>query len=641
MIPNEDKKSSQSAPGKGRNPARGAEHAEVSEELGDFTTTPRVLSISLLATAIGALSAFVALALLRLIGLFTNLFFFGRWETSLVSPAGNHLGAFVVLVPIAGALIIGVMARYGSERIRGHGIPEAIEAILINASCVEPRVAFLKPLSSAISIGTGGPFGAEGPIIMTGGAFGSVIAQFFHLTSAERKTLLVAGAAGGMSATFASPVAAVLLAVELLLFEWKPRSMIPVALASAAAAAVRRYIIGIGPLFPAPAHPVFIGPKGLLGCVLVGVMAGALSALLTVSVYAAEDGFRKLPIHWMWWPAIGGLAIGLGGLVFPQALGVGYDTIGALVQGNVTEHVILGVLLVKWFIWSVSLGSGTSGGVLAPLLMMGGALGGLAAMILPSEGAGFWPLVSMGAILGGTMRSPFTGVVFTLELTHDVNVLLPLLVATTVAHGFTVLTLRRSILTEKVARRGYHLSREYAVDPLEIIFVRDVMRSNIVALPADITLHALAELIKTDHRRSQRLLPIVDADRHLIGVLTRSDVRKLMEETAGENHVRLIGQLARANPVEAYPDEPLRVVVYRMAEKGVTRMPVVENKGSRRLLGVVSLDDLLKARVRDLEDERRRKRVLPLRLIFPKRVRRSNGSPSISPPHREPGDGHD
>jgi len=638
LIPNEDKKSSQSAPGKGRNPARGAEHAEVSEELGDFTTTPRVLSISLLATAIGALSAFVALALLRLIGLFTNLFFFGRWETSLVSPAGNHLGAFVVLVPIAGALIIGVMARYGSERIRGHGIPEAIEAILINASCVEPRVAFLKPLSSAISIGTGGPFGAEGPIIMTGGAFGSVIAQFFHLTSAERKTLLVAGAAGGMSATFASPVAAVLLAVELLLFEWKPRSMIPVALASAAAAAVRRYIIGIGPLFPAPAHPVFIGPKGLLGCVLVGVMAGALSALLTVSVYAAEDGFRKLPIHWMWWPAIGGLAIGLGGLVFPQALGVGYDTIGALVQGNVTEHVILGVLLVKWFIWSVSLGSGTSGGVLAPLLMMGGALGGLAAMILPSEGAGFWPLVSMGAILGGTMRSPFTGVVFTLELTHDVNVLLPLLVATTVAHGFTVLTLRRSILTEKVARRGYHLSREYAVDPLEIIFVREVMRSNIVALPADITLHALAELIKTDHRRSQRLLPIVDADRHLIGVLTRSDVRKLMEETAGENDVRPIGQLARANPVEAYLDEPLRVVVYRMAEQGVTRMPVVENKGSRRLLGVVSLDDLLKARVRDLEDERRRKRVLP---VFPKGVRRSNGSPSISPPHREPGDGRD
>src|SRR6516165_8735935 len=256
--------------------------------LGDFTTTRRLLPISALALAIGVVASFVALALLRLIGLFTNLFYFGRWSTGLVSPAGNHLGIFSVLVPIGGAVIIGLMARYGSERIRGHGIPEAIEAILINGSCVEPKVALLKPISSAISIGSGGPFGAEGPIIMTGGAFGSMIAQLFHLTSAERKTLLVAGAAGGMSATFASPVAAVLLAVELLLFEWKPRSVIPVALASAVAAVLRRYVLGLGPLFPVPPHPVSIGPEGLLGCVVVGLLAGALSALLTIMVYASE-----------------------------------------------------------------------------------------------------------------------------------------------------------------------------------------------------------------------------------------------------------------------------------------------------------------------------------------------------------------
>ena len=260
--------------------------------------------------------------------------------------------------------------------------------------------------------------------------------------------------------------------------------MIPVALASAMAAVLRRYILGFGPLFPVPEHPLFIGPKGLLGCVLVGLLAGVLSALLTLSVYAAEDAFQHLPIHWMWWPAIGGLAIGVGGLIFPQALGVGYDTIGALLQGSVTTHVILGVLLVKWFIWAVSLGSGTSGGVLAPLLMMGGALGGLEAMFLPNEGAGFWPLISMGAILGGTMRSPFTSIVFAFELTHDANVFLPLLVGSVIAHAFTVLTLKRSILTEKVARRGFHLSREYAVDPLEILFVREVMRTNIVVLPA-------------------------------------------------------------------------------------------------------------------------------------------------------------
>src|SRR5437660_4551622 len=272
----------------------------------------------------------------------------------MVSPISNHLGVYSVLVPVAGALIIGVMARYGSERIRGHGIPEAIEAILINGSRVEPKVALLKPLSSAISIGSGGPFGAEGPIIMTGGAFGSLIAQFFHLTASERKTLLVSGAAAGMSATFAAPVASVMLAVELLLFEWKPRSAIPVALASVSAAVVRRHILGFGPLFPVPMHPADIGAAGMMGCLIVGLLAGALSALLTFAVYASEDAFHRLPIHWMWWPAIGGLVVGLGGLIFPQALGVGYSTIGDLLKGNVTVEVILGILLVKSIIWAIS-----------------------------------------------------------------------------------------------------------------------------------------------------------------------------------------------------------------------------------------------------------------------------------------------
>ena len=585
-------------------------------ELGDFSTTLRVLPISALAVLIGALCAFVALALLRLIGLFTNLFYFGRWNTALVSPTENHLGWLGVLVPIGGAFLIGIMARYGSERIRGHGIPEAIEAILINGSRVEPKVAFLKPLSSAISIGSGGPFGAEGPIIMTGGAFGSMIAQLFHLTSAERKTLLVAGAAGGMSATFASPVAAVLLAVELLLFEWKPRSLIPVALASAVAAVLRRYILGFGPLFPVPVHPLHIGPVGLLGCALAGLLAGALSALLTVSVYAAEDAFQKLPIHWMWWPMLGGLAIGLGGLIFPQALGVGYDTIGALLAGTVTTKVILGVLIVKWFIWAVSLGSGTSGGVLAPLLMMGGALGGLEAMFLPNEGAGFWPLISMGAILGGTMRSPFTSIVFAFELTHDANVFLPLLVGSVIAHAFTVLTLKRSILTEKVARRGYHLSREYAVDPLEILFVREVMRAKVAALPAASTVAEVQQSLRADGRQAQRLLPVVDSKRLLIGVLTRGDLHKHLQQKGDATLARPLCELVRRETVEAFPDEPLRFVVYRMAEKGITRLPVVDRE-TRKFLGLVSLDDLLKARTRHLEEERRREQVLNLRFFLP------------------------
>jgi len=588
----------------------------VLSELGDFTATPRVLTISAIAIGIGFVASYVALALLRLIGLFTNLFFYQRWSTDLVSPAGNTLGWMALVVPVVGGIIIGLMARYGSDRIRGHGIPEAIEAILINGSRVEPKVAVLKPISAAISIGSGGPFGAEGPIILTGGAIGSLIAQFFHLTSAERKTLLVAGAAAGMSATFAAPVASVLLAVELLLFEWKPRSMVPVALASATAAASRRYVLGLGPIFPVTPHPLYIGPEGLAACVAAGVLAGALSVLLTQAVYAAEDGFLKLPIHWMWWPAIGGVVIGAGGLVFPQALGVGYDTIANLLQGTVTTRVILGVLIVKSIIWSFSLGSGTSGGVLAPLLMMGGALGGLEAMVFPAEGAGFWPLVSMGAILGGTMRSPFTGVVFALELTHDVNMLLPLLVAVTIAHGFTVLVLERSILTEKVARRGYHLSREYSVDPLEILFTREVMRSNIVALPAGAPYDTLVESLRVDPAKGpQHLYPVVDADLQVIGVVTRMDLQRLVEAAPG-NGVRQLAEVLRAEPIFAHPDEPLRVIVHRMADTGLTRFPVVERGDGRRLLGMIALDDLLKARVRNLEAERRRERVLRVRFPF-------------------------
>jgi CIC family chloride channel protein len=592
-----------------------------SNGLGDFTATARIVPISLLAIGIGILSTFVASALLRLIAFFTNLFYYGRVSTVLVSPAGNHLGWLSIFVPVGGGLIIGFMAYYGSERIRGHGIPEALESILINGSKVQPRLAILKPISSAISIGSGGPFGAEGPIIMTGGAIGSVISQLFHLTAAERKTLLVAGAAAGMSATFATPIAAVLLAVELLLFEWKPRSAIPVALASATAGAARRYILGLGPLFPVPQHAIFIGPQGLAGCVIAGLVAGGLSSLLTLGVYAAEDSFMKLPIHWKWWPAIGGLAVGLGGLVFPQALGVGYDTIQSLLQGDVPRAVIAGVLLVKSAIWVISLGSGTSGGVLAPLLMMGAAIGGVEAMFLPNEGVGFWPLVSMGAILAGTMRAPFTAILFALELTHDINVLLPLLVAGMLAHGTTVLLLRRSILTEKVARRGFHLSREYATDPLEILFVREVMRTKLVALPAGATLADLRDtLIREPAQRGQHLYPVVDHDGRLKGVITRKQLREL---TSSPSSSFSLGDVLR-EPVVARPNEPLRVVVLRMAETGFTRLPVIDGAGGE-LVGMVSLHDLLMARVRNLSEERERERVLQVRLPFGKNSKVNSG----------------
>jgi CIC family chloride channel protein len=584
------------------------------ETLGDFTTTWRVVPISLLAIAIGVVSAYVALGLLRLIGFFTNLFFYGRIRFDLVSPAGHHLGAFVILIPVIGGLIVGLMARFGSDRIRGHGIPEAIEAILLRGAKVEPKVAILKPVSAAIAIGSGGPFGAEGPIIMTGGAFGSLIAQFFHLTSAERKTLLVAGAAAGMSATFAAPFAAILLSVELLLFEWKPRSFIPVVFASITAEAARIHLLGPGPLFNVPAHTVAFNPGVLFGCLLTGLLAGALSAALTGLVYGVEDAFAHLKkIHWMWWPAIGASAVGIGGLIYPRALGVGYDVIGQLLQGDASLKLILGVLLVKSLMWGISLGSGTSGGVLAPLLMMGASLGALESLFLPYQGAGFWQLIAMGAILGGTMRSPLTGVIFSFELTSDYHSILPLLIACVCAHAFTVLTLKRSILTEKISRRGHHLTREYVVDPLEALAVEDVMRTNITALPSTATLAELQQALNHNEMgRGQRLYPVIDRDRNVVGVVTRGDLHKLHSQNG--NAGVALSAILKTEPLVAHPDEPLRIVVNRMAASSVTRFPVVERGLGSRLVGMIALQDLLKARELSLDEELKKERVLRLRL---------------------------
>lgn len=582
--------------------------------LGDFTTTRRLLVLSAIAVVLGAIGAVLALVLLRLIEFFTNLFFFGRISIQAVSPADSNLGVFIIIIPVIGALIIGLMARFGSERIRGHGIPEAIEAILLGGSKIEPRVAVLKPVSSAISIGSGGPFGAEGPIIMTAGAVGSLVAQLFHLTSAERKTLLVAGAAAGMSATFGAPVAALTLAVELLLFELKPRSLVPVALASATAAIVREPLLGDPPLFPMPISSADLGLKVMLACVLAGVAAGTLSAILTSAVYFAEDSFARLPIHWMWWPAIGGLVVGIGGFIFPEALGVGYDVIEQLLAGDATRTIVIGVLLVKSTIWAVSLGSGTSGGVLAPLLMMGGALGGLEAHVFPDMGPGFWPAVGMAAILGGTMRAPLTGIIFVLELTHNINLMLPLLTATVIAHGFTVLVMRRSILTEKIARRGYHITREYSIDPLEILFVRELMRVAVVVLPATASIAALDDGLRLRSDRpdlGQALYPVVGDDGTLVGVIAR---HQLVELQHSEHSPDLtFADVCDRDFVVAYPDEPLRYVMERMASTGLTRLPVVDPAERDRLVGLITLTDLLRARQRTLDDERVRERVLTVR----------------------------
>lgn len=571
------------------------------EELGDFTANRRLLALILMAAVVGTIAAFVAAGLVHLIDFVTNLAYYGRLAATPASPAGHQLGLAAVLVPMAGGLIIGLMARYGSDRIRGHGIPEAMEAILIGRSRMQAKVALLKPLSSAISIGTGGPFGAEGPIIMTGGAFGSLFAQAFHLTAAERKTLLVAGAAAGMAAIFAAPLASVLLAVELLLFEWKPRSLIPVAAAAAVAAALRVPLLGAGPIFPVEVHPTL--PWQELGLALpIGLLAGLGSGLLTRMVYTSEDLFARIPLDPMWWPVIGGAVVGLGGLLFPRALGVGYDVVADLLRGNIVGTFLLGFLVTKAVIWAVALGSGTSGGVLAPLLIIGGSLGAATAQWLRPEEAGLWAMTSMAAMMGGTMRSPLTSVAFLLELTGDIGVLPALLIASAAAHGVTVLLMRRSILTEKVARRGHHVTREYIVNPLARVWVDDVMETTVPVLSAgDLVSDVLRRLADGDPTIGHRhAWPVLDGGSALAGLVTRADlVRAVGNVGAGAS----VGDAASRALIVAHPDELLADAVDRMVRHGVGRLPVVDRRAPTRLVGYLGRTGIADALSELLDEE--------------------------------------
>ncbi|MEA3087863.1 MAG: hypothetical protein QOC89_5560 [Paraburkholderia sp.] len=577
----------------------------------DFSTNARLPGISALAAVIGALSTLAAFVLLSLIHLFTNLFFFQQFSFADRSPALNTLGIWVVIIPVIGGVIVGFMARYGSEKIRGHGIPEAIEAILFGKSRMSPKVAILKPLSSGIVVGSGGPFGAEGPIIMTGGALGSLIAQCVKVTSAERKTLLVAGAAAGMTAVFGTPVAAVLLAVELLLFEWRPRSFLPVALACAVAGFARAAFFGTGPLFPLETAPP--GAMSLVSCVIAGLMSGALASGLSAALYKTEDLFGKLPIHWMWWPALGGLVVGIGGFLEPRALGVGYDVIGDLLHQHIALQIALAILVVKAVIWVVALGSGTSGGVLAPLLMLGAGLGVVFGHVLPGGEPALWPLVCMAATLGATLGAPLTAVVFAFGLTHDSNALLPLLAATLVAHGFATVVMKRSIMTEKIARRGYHIYREYGVDPLERHHVDEVMSCTVETIDGDLS---VGEALETYFGTTQthRAYPVV-REGLLAGVVDRAVLEKVRDgKTEHALDSRLADVLRHRSPAFALPSETCRLVATRLAVHGLERLPVVADADTLQLIGIVSRSDLVKPSLAHFDDEHNKERFRRLRI---------------------------
>lgn len=555
----------------------------------------RVLVISGLSIGIAFAAGFVARILTALIGLITNVSFHGKVDFSFASPGGNNLGYFVVFVPIVGGVIVGFMARYGSKAIRGHGIPEAMEQVLFNQSRIPARMTFLKPVSAAFAIGTGGPFGAEGPIIATGGAIGSLVGQVLRTAADERKTLLAAGAAAGMAATFGSPVSAVLLAVELLLFEYRPRSIIPVSLAAVTATGVRIALVGAEPIFPMGDIATPTG-GALAWYVVIGALLGCASVYVTKLVYWIEDLFEKLPLHWMWWPAIGGVAVGVVGIFAPHTMGVGYDNIEHIVSGDLFGRAMLWLCAWKLVSWAIALGSGTSGGTLAPLFTIGGGLGAALGEVVAqfAPGAHLDPrvgaLVGMAAIFAGASRALLASVVFAFEATRQPLGLLPLLGGCTSAYLISCLLMQNTIMTEKLARRGARIPSEYAADYLDSVLVKDAMTSAVTTIGASDTIERVrAWLLSKEEGAQHQGYPVMDGGQ-IIGVLTRREV--LDDAVSG---TALARHLVKRTAVVISDRSSLREAADLLVRADVGRLPVVSEDDTHRLVGIVTRSDLLGA----------------------------------------------
>ncbi len=556
----------------------------------------RSVALLLPALAVGGVAALLARALLALIALITHLAFEGRIDWSTANPAHNTLGAWVVGVPVLGALVVGMMARFGSPAIRGHGIPEAIEQILTNRSRIPARVLWLKPLSAAVSIGTGGPFGAEGPIIATGGALGSVLGQRIRITADERKTLLAAGAAAGMTATFGTPLAAVLLAIELLLFEFRADSLLAVLVACVTAATVRAGFVGFAPFFPMPAL-AWPHLGALLACIPLGAVVGVAAVVATRVVYAIEDAFERLALHWMWWPAIGAIGVGLIGWWQPRTLGVGYGNITDALAGRALLGALWLLGTAKFMSWSIALGSGTSGGTLAPLMTVGACLGATlghaAATLWPQLGLnpGLAALVGMAAMFAGASRALFMSVVFALETTWQMPGLLPLLAGCGSAYLVSCLAMRQTIMTEKIARRGVRVPDAYRADPLAQARVADYASARPVALGAGDTVEHIRGWLDSDPAASTHQgYPVLGDDGHLLGVLTRKD---LFRRDADPRQP--LRALLHRPPLYVLADDWLEEARRKMASGDVGRLPVLAADGSGRLVGMLTRSDLLRA----------------------------------------------
>ncbi|MGI8637101.1 MAG: chloride channel protein, partial [Segetibacter sp.] len=552
----------------------------------------RILFISALAVGVGFLISAIAKVLVNLINLITNISFHGDFSTAYQSPATNHLGLWVIIIPAIGGVIVGLMALYGSKAIRGHGIPEAMEQILTNQSKIRPSITYLKPLSSAVSIGTGGPFGAEGPIIATGGALGSTIGQLLKISHYERKILLAAGATAGMAAIFGSPIAAIFLAIELLLFEFSPKSIIPVALACITGAAGHHLFFEAGPVFPMPAVAA-PSNSALASYSAIGIIIGLIAAAVTKIVYYVEDGFEELPIHWMWAPAIGGLFVGVIGYFAPRTLGVGYSNITDILSGTMTMNVVLSLCLLKFLSWAIALGSGTSGGTLAPLLTIGAATGGLLGIamnyLFPSAGISIpmASLIGMSAMFAGASRAVLTSIVFAIETTSQSNALLPLLAACVASYFISYLLMENTIMTEKIARRGVKTPHSYEPNPLEKILVKQVASENGFIISSDNTIAEVRQWLEAEKELSHNYYIIADASGNFKGVLSSSNLF-----SRHHDQEKTIDTLIKRLPVTVAETDTLRTAVDKMAKENIDVLPVVSEE-SNKLVSILSYKDIL------------------------------------------------
>lgn len=564
----------------------------------------RILFITSMAVLIAVLISFIAKFLIFLIHVITNIFFFGEFSFAYHDPAGNQLGLFVILIPVIGGLVVGLLAIYGSKGIRGHGIPEAMEQILTNKSRISPALTYLKPLASAIAIGTGGPFGAEGPIISTGGALGSTFGQIMKITTNERKILLAAGAAAGMAAIFGAPIASIFLAIELLLFEFSPRSIIPVAMACITGAAGHQLLFEAGPFFEMdfiaiPSH------EALALYSVLGIIIGVLSVGVSKSVYWIEDQFEKLPLHFMWWPAIGGIAVGIIGYFAPKTLGVGYGNITELLLGSLSLQVIFSLCLLKFLSWAIALGSGTAGGTLAPLMIIGGAAGSLLGSLFMYLFPGIdislplAALLGMGAMFAGASRAVLTSIVFFVETTGEANALLPLLAACLASYLVSFIFMKNTIMTEKIERRGVRVPDSYESDSLGKVQVEQVIKTNSFVLSEDSTIAEAKEWLHDHEEYKSNYFIISSENGEYRGILSSSSL-------FGGHHVdeSPIKALVKRKNISISKHDTLRTAVKRMAIENIDVMPVTEfdSNGSEHIIGVVGYQDVIATYKDEMEE---------------------------------------